>query len=47
MIATEAAKNLTQCVFELGGKSPIIVDESADVDWAASKIMAGSFLNCG
>jgi acyl-CoA reductase-like NAD-dependent aldehyde dehydrogenase len=28
----EAAKTLTPCVFELGGKSPVIVDENVDIE---------------
>lgn len=32
---------------ELGGKSPCIVDESADIKLAAKRIAFGKFLNCG
>jgi aldehyde dehydrogenase (NAD+) len=32
---------------ELGGKSPSIVDESADLEVAAKKIAYGRFLNAG
>ncbi len=32
---------------ELGGKSPCIVDESADIKLAAKRIVFGKFLNCG
>ena len=32
---------------ELGGKSPCIVDETADVAVAAKRIVFGKFLNCG
>ena len=35
------------CVLELGGKSPAIVDESANLEVAARKIVAGKFLNAG
>ncbi len=42
-----AAKNLTPCVLELGGKSPCIVDEDADIDLAARRIVWGKFLNGG
>jgi aldehyde dehydrogenase (NAD+) len=31
----------------LGGKSPAIVDETADLDLAAKKIVFGRFLNAG
>ena len=35
------------CILELGGKSPSIVDESADVNFAAKKICLGRFVNAG
>lgn len=31
LVAIEAAKNLTPCLLELGGKCPTIVDETADL----------------
>ncbi len=42
-----AAENLTPVTLELGGKSPCIVDETADVELAARKIMWGKILNAG
>ncbi len=42
-----AAEHLTPAVLELGGKSPCIVDESADINLAARRIVFGKFLNCG
>lgn len=42
-----AANNLTPVTLELGGKSPCIVDNSADVDIAAKRIAWGKFLNAG
>ncbi|MBO7605736.1 MAG: aldehyde dehydrogenase [Elusimicrobiaceae bacterium] len=42
-----AAENLTPVVLELGGKSPCIVDQSADLKLAARRIIFGKFLNCG
>jgi aldehyde dehydrogenase (NAD+) len=42
-----AARNLTPCVLELGGKSPCIVDGDADIDLAARRIVWGKFLNGG
>lgn len=42
-----AAKNLTPCVLELGGKSPCIVDSDADIDIAARRIVWGKFVNGG
>jgi aldehyde dehydrogenase (NAD+) len=47
IIAQEAAKNLTPCTLELGGKSPCIVDETANLDVAAKRIVWGKFLNAG
>ena len=42
-----AAENLTPVTLELGGKSPCIIDESADLDLAAKKIVWGKFWNAG
>lgn len=42
-----AAKNLTPCILELGGKSPCIVDHDADPDLAARRLVWGKFLNGG
>ena len=42
-----AAEHLTPAVLELGGKSPCIVDQSADLKLAARRIVFGKFLNCG
>lgn len=47
IIAQEAAKNLTPCTLELGGKSPCIVDETANLDVTAKRIVWGKFLNAG
>ena len=46
-VLRRAAEHLTPTVLELGGKSPCIVDESADVELAAKRIVFGKFLNCG
>jgi aldehyde dehydrogenase (NAD+) len=46
-IMTAAAKHLTPVTLELGGKSPVIVDETADVKKAAERIMWGKFINSG
>ena len=35
LVASSAARNLTPCILELGGKSPCIIDETADIDLAA------------
>lgn len=42
-----AAENLTSVTLELGGKSPVIVDDTADIGLAARRIVYGKFLNCG
>ena len=42
-----AAEHLTPVVLELGGKSPCIVDASADIKLAAKRIVWGKYLNCG
>lgn len=47
VVMENAAKNLTPVTLELGGKSPAIIDESADLRDAASKLIWGKFLNAG
>ena len=42
-----AARNLTSVTLELGGKSPTIVDETANITLAAETLMWGKFLNAG
>ena len=42
-----AADHLTPVVLELGGKSPCIVDETANLPLAAKRIVFGKFINCG
>lgn len=46
-VMRHAAANLTPVVLELGGKSPCIVEESADIRLAARRIVFGKYLNCG
>lgn len=46
-VAEEAGKTLTPYTLELGGKSPVIVDKTANIELAARKITWGKFLNCG
>ena len=46
-VALAAAANLTPVTLELGGKSPAIVDDSADVADSARKIAAGKLFNAG
>ena len=46
-VMEKAAKHLSTVTLELGGKSPTIVDETANLKDAAQKISWGKFLNCG
>ena len=46
-VMTAAARNLTPLTLELGGKSPVIVDETADLEIAARRIAFGKVLNAG
>ena len=43
----QAAEHLTPVTLELGGKSPCIVDRTANIPLAAKRIVFGKFLNCG
>ncbi|MBC5993234.1 aldehyde dehydrogenase [Pontibacter cellulosilyticus] len=47
IIMAAAAKHLTPVTLELGGKSPCIVDETANLKVAAKRIAWGKFLNAG
>lgn len=47
MLLSEQSKFLTPCVLELGGKSPCIVDEDADISLTAKRLVWGKFLNAG
>jgi aldehyde dehydrogenase (NAD+) len=47
IVMAAAAKHLTPVTLELGGKSPCIVDPSADLDGAARRILWGKFYNAG
>lgn len=47
LVMAAAAKNLASVTLELGGKSPVIVDESADLDNAAAKIAWLKCMNAG
>lgn len=46
-VLEKAAKNVTPVTLELGGKSPCIIDKSADIKLAAKRIVFGKYLNCG
>lgn len=47
LVMSAASKNLTTITLELGGKSPVIIDTTANIDEAARKISWGKFMNCG
>ena len=42
-----AAENLVPITLELGGKSPVIIGETADIDLTAKRVMMGKTLNAG
>lgn len=46
-VMKHASAHLTPVTLELGGKSPCLVDKSADLKLAARRIVFGKFLNCG
>ena len=47
IVAKAAAANLTPVTLELGGKNPCIVDETANLQLAAKRIVWGKFINAG
>ena len=47
IVAKAAAQNLTPVTLELGGKSPTIIDDSANMNIAVSRIVNGKTLNAG
>ena len=46
-VMRHAAEHLTPVTLELGGKSPCIVDATANIKLAARRIVFGKYLNCG
>lgn len=46
-VMRHAAEHLTPVTLELGGKSPCIVEKSANLKLAAKRIVWGKYLNCG
>jgi len=46
-VLQKAAPHLTPVTLELGGKSPCIVDATANLKLAAKRIVFGKYLNCG
>ncbi|MFV0353001.1 MAG: aldehyde dehydrogenase [Oscillospiraceae bacterium] len=47
LVMQKASQNLTPVSLELGGKSPCIVDETADIKLAARRIAFGKYINAG
>ena len=47
VVMRAAAEHLTPVVLELGGKSPVVIDSTADVELAAKRIAWGKTLNAG
>ncbi len=47
IVMKAASKNLTPITLELGGKSPVIVDKTANIKWAANRIVWGKLMNVG
>lgn len=47
IVMESAARHLTPVILELGGKSPCIVDASADLEISARRIVWGKFMNAG
>ena len=47
IVMKAASKHLSSVTLELGGKSPTVIDQTANLKTAAKKIIWGKFLNCG
>jgi aldehyde dehydrogenase (NAD+) len=47
VVMRAAAEHLTSVTLELGGKSPIVIDETADLKESAHKLVMGKFINNG
>ncbi|WP_179318999.1 aldehyde dehydrogenase family protein [Winogradskyella helgolandensis] len=47
IVMKAASEHLASVTLELGGKSPTLIDKTANIDKAAKKIMWAKFLNCG
>lgn len=47
LVQEKASVHLTPITLELGGKSPTIIDHTADVKLAAQRTVFGKYLNCG
>lgn len=47
IVMKAASKHLTSVTLELGGLNPVVIDEKANLNDAAKKLMWGKYLNCG
>ncbi|XP_004933504.2 aldehyde dehydrogenase family 3 member B1 isoform X1 [Bombyx mori] len=47
IIYASAAKHLTPVTLELGGKSPVYIDDTADLEMTVDRILWGKFINAG
>ena len=47
IVAEAAARHLASTTLELGGKSPAVIDDSADLPTAANRLVWGKFVNAG
>ncbi|GAB4154830.1 MAG: aldehyde dehydrogenase family protein [Winogradskyella sp.] len=47
IVMSAAAKHLASVTLELGGKSPTVIDQTANIDKAAKRIVWGKFMNAG
>jgi len=47
VVMTAAAKNLTPVTLELGGKSPVIIDETANLEVTVRRVLDGKYFNTG
>jgi aldehyde dehydrogenase (NAD+) len=46
-VMKKASEHLTPVTLELGGKSPCIIEKSANIKLAAKRVVFGKYLNCG
>lgn len=47
VVMTAAAQHLSSCTLELGGKSPVVIDDKINLKYIAKKIVFGKFINLG
>lgn len=47
LVMEKTSRHLTPVTLELGGKSPVIIDKTANLRLSARRIVFGKYLNCG